>query len=705
MSREEQMTQAFYEEAGDLLPELESALLELEETPGDSELVNRVFRALHTIKGSGAMFGFDAVADFTHEVETVFDMVRNGDLQVTTHLLDLTLQAKDHIQRLLYDPDSIDTDRAQQLLDGFGRFAPARETSAQAQDVSSKAGPSSSSTEIIYRIRFKPGVNIFATGTDPLNLIDELKELGRAHIIAHTDDIPMLSDLDPESCNLWWDVILTTSQGKDAIRDVFIFVEDESEIVIQVIDEGEALADEELAYKRLGEILVERGDLSQSELHHVLISQKPLGAMLSQKGLVSDQDVHSALVEQSAVREARQERKQQDAVSSIRVSATKLDQLVDLVGELVIAQARLSQTVGGLENQELNSISEEIERLSDELRDSTLGIRMLPIGSTFSRFRRVVRDLSSDLGKEIELETEGADTELDKTVIERLGDPLVHLLRNAIDHGIEPPEDRERAGKPRQGKVTLSAMHSGGNVLICITDDGQGMDLDRLRQKAVERGIISDGADLSDKEVTNLIFAPGFSTASKVTDVSGRGVGMDVVRSNIESLRGSVEIESQPGQGCTVRVKLPLTLAIIDGLQVQVGEDFFVLPLHVVEECIERKREESDESRGQEFVQLRGEIVPFVRLRQWFMSNGVRPDIEQIVVVSAEGKRIGLVVDEVIGQFQTVIKSLSKVYRDVEGISGATIRGDGSMALIIDTDQLIQSVEDEVRNTRECVAS
>ena len=705
MSREEQMTQAFYEEAGDLLPELESALLELEETPGDSELVNRVFRALHTIKGSGAMFGFDAVADFTHEVETVFDMVRNGDLQVTTHLLDLTLQAKDHIQRLLYDPDSIDTDRAQQLLDGFGRFAPARETSTRAQDGSPKTGTSNGSTEMIYRIRFKPGANIFATGTDPLNLIDELAELGRAHVIAHTDDIPMLSDLDPESCNLWWDVILTTSQGKDAIRDVFIFVEDESEIVIQVIDEGEALGDEELATRRLGEILVERGDLSHSELHQVLISQKPLGAMLSERGLVSDQEVHSALVEQSAVREARQERKQQDAVSSIRVSAAKLDQLVDLVGELVIAQARLSQTVGGLENQELNSISEEIERLSDELRDSTLGIRMLPIGSTFSRFRRVVRDLSSDLGKEIELETEGADTELDKTVIERLGDPLVHLLRNAIDHGIEPPEDRERAGKPRQGKVTLSAMHSGGNVLICITDDGQGMDLDRLRQKAVERGIISDGADLSDKEVTNLIFAPGFSTASKVTDVSGRGVGMDVVRSNIESLRGTVEIESQQGQGCTVRVKLPLTLAIIDGLQVQVGEDFFVLPLHVVEECIERKREETDESRGQEFVQLRGEIVPFVRLRQWFMSNGVRPDIEQIVVVSAEGKRIGLVVDEVIGQFQTVIKSLSKVYRDVEGISGATIRGDGSMALIIDTDQLIQSVEDEVRNTRECVAS
>ena len=705
MSREEQMTQAFYEEAGDLLPELESALLELEETPGDSELVNRVFRALHTIKGSGAMFGFDAVADFTHEVETVFDMVRNGDLQVTTHLLDLTLQAKDHIQRLLYDPDSIDTDRAQQLLDGFGRFAPARETSTRAQDGSPKTGTSNGSTEMIYRIRFKPGANIFATGTDPLNLIDELAELGRAHVIAHTDDIPMLSDLDPESCNLWWDVILTTSQGKDAIRDVFIFVEDESEIVIQVIDEGEALGDEELATRRLGEILVERGDLSHSELHQVLISQKPLGAMLSERGLVSDQEVHSALVEQSAVREARQERKQQDAVSSIRVSAAKLDQLVDLVGELVIAQARLSQTVGGLENQELNSISEEIERLSDELRDSTLGIRMLPIGSTFSRFRRVVRDLSSDLGKEIELETEGADTELDKTVIERLGDPLVHLLRNAIDHGIEAPGERERAGKPRQGKVTLSAMHSGGNVLICITDDGQGMDLDRLRQKAVERGIISDGADLSDKEVTNLIFAPGFSTASKVTDVSGRGVGMDVVRSNIESLRGSVEIESQPGQGCTVRVKLPLTLAIIDGLQVQVGEDFFVLPLHVVEECIERKREESDESRGQEFVQLRGEIVPFVRLRQWFMSNGVRPDIEQIVVVSSEGKRVGLVVDEVIGQFQTVIKSLSKVYRDVEGISGATIRGDGSMALIIDTDQLIQSVEDEVRNTRECVAS
>ena len=571
MSREEQMVQAFYEEAGDLLPELESALLELEETPGDSELVNRVFRALHTIKGSGAMFGFDAVADFTHEVETVFDLVRNGEAAVSTHLLDLTLGAKDHIQRLLYDPESLDAGKAEQLLHQFQAFLPAGDGSQSAQGGSPKADSSDSGNAIIYRIRFKPGKNIFATGTDPLNLVDELKGLGRTHVIAHTEDIPLLGDLDPEACFLWWDIILTTDKGQESIQDVFIFVEDESEIVIQVIDEGQGVENEELAYKRLGEILIDRGDLTQPELHQVLISQKPLGAMLSEQGLVSDQEVHSALMEQNAVREARQERKQQDAVSSIRVSAAKLDQLVDLVGELVIAQARLSQTVGGMDNQELTGISEEIERLSDELRDSTLGIRMLPIGSTFSRFRRVVRDLSADLGKEIELETEGADTELDKTVIERLGDPLVHLLRNAIDHGIESPEERERAGKSRQGKVVLSAMHSGGNVLLTIVDDGIGLDLDKLRQKGVERGLISEGAELSDKEVTSLIFAPGFSTAGAVTDVSGRGVGMDVVRSNIESLRGTVEIESQPGLGSTVRVKLPLTLAIIDGLQVQVG--------------------------------------------------------------------------------------------------------------------------------------
>ena len=334
----------------------------------------------------------------------------------------------------------------------------------------------------------------------------------------------------------------------------------------------------------------------------------------------------------------------------------------------------------------LQAISEEIERLSDELRDNTLGIRMLPIGSTFSRFKRLVRDLSQELGKRIILETHGEDTELDKTVIERLTDPLVHLLRNSIDHGIESPEARTAKGKSPEGRIELSAEHSGGEVLIRIIDDGAGIDPERIRAKAVEKGLIAHDTLISDKDTLMLIFAPGFSTAEKITSVSGRGVGMDVVKRNIDALRGRVSLESVPGGGTTVSVRIPLTLAIIDGLQVQVGDSYFIMPLSAVEECVELIRKDNDRAA---FINLRGQMVPYVSLRSSFDIPGQTPDIEQVVVCNSQGSRVGIVVDRVIGEHQTVIKSLGKVYQDVNGISGATIKGDGSMALILDIAALI----------------
>ncbi|WP_300157937.1 chemotaxis protein CheA, partial [Solidesulfovibrio sp.] len=379
-----------------------------------------------------------------------------------------------------------------------------------------------------------------------------------------------------------------------------------------------------------------------------------------------------------------------EAMQSLRVDAAKLDDLVNLVGELVIAQARLTQLASGLAHPALTSVAEEIERLSNELRDNTLGIRMLPIGTTFSRFRRLVRDLSAEMRKSIELVTEGGETELDKTVIEQLNDPLVHLLRNSIDHGIEPPGERLAAGKPETGAIVLSAEHAGGEVVLSITDDGRGMNPDRIRAKAEEKGLIPPDARLSESEIYNLVFLPGFSTAEKITNVSGRGVGMDVVKRSMDALRGKIDIQSTFGKGSRITIKLPLTLAIIDGLQIKAGDDQYIIPLSLVEECVELPRDQG-QARGRT-IHLRGEIVPYIRLREAFELAGEPPAIEQIVVTRFEGERAGIAVDQVMGQQQTVIKSLGSYIGSVAGISGATINGDGTMSLILDVPTLVAAV-------------
>ena len=681
MSREELNRQAFREEAFELLGELETSLLELEEDPQNSEVINRVFRAMHTIKGSGAMFGFEDIASFTHEVETVFDLARNGQISVSKELLDLTLLARDHILAMLEGEDHGQGTRAREVILGLKALTPAAAQPENAPDRVRDERCATNPELATWRIRFVPPRNVFLTGTNPAALLEELCEMGEHHVIMHTRDIPELSALDPEQCLVWWDVILTTTGGENDIRDVFIFIEEDSEITIQKVGGCQAIDEE--SYKLIGQILVDRNDITRDALERILLERKPIGQLLSEAGLVSHSQVEAALAEQQEVKRLRQAATQgsETQASSIRVPAQKLDFLVDLVGELVTAQARLTQFASEHSDPRLQAISEEIERLSDELRDNTLGIRMLPIGTTFSRFKRLVRDLSQELGKRITLETHGEDTELDKTVIERLSDPLVHLLRNSIDHGIEGPEARTARGKSPEGRIVLSAEHSGGEVLIRIADDGAGIDPERIRAKAVEKGLISPDAVVSDKDALMLVFAPGFSTAEKVTSVSGRGVGMDVVKRNIDALRGRVSLDSVPGQGTTVSVRIPLTLAIIDGLQVQVGDSFFIMPLAAVEECVELVRQDGDRAA---FINLRGQMVPWVSLRTGFDVPGKRPPIEQVVVCNSQNGRIGIVVDRVIGEHQTVIKSLGKVYRDVRGISGATIKGDGSMALILD---------------------
>jgi len=745
------------EEGSELLTEMEAALLELEDAPKDMNLVNRVFRAMHTVKGAANMFGLDAVADLTHQVETVYDLVRNGNLPVSRGLLDVSFQARDLIWSLVMgteevDPKAADAVKArlralasgEEKSEGLAKAAPpaqadepgpeaaapaAEEPRAQAPaqeqtradkaaaeqpPLPAQAAPEEEQGTFAYSVRFRPQGKGVLVHANPLAILEDIIDLGEGVVVPHTEDVPPLESLDSESCTLWWELLVHTDAGENAIRDAFIFVEDMCELAIErENDPGEWLHRREaLLTTPAAEPAAAQTPQSQAPAAPSSPPEKQQAAPPAPKQAPAAPRAAAAARKPAAKAGASAPtagggapakpadkpagspaRPKPTVASSIRVDAYKLDDMVALVGELVIAQARLTQLAGSIHDPLLQSVAEEIELLSGSLRDRTLSMRMLPIGTTFDRFRRLVRDLSHELGKEIDLVTQGAETELDKTVIEQLGDPLVHLLRNSIDHGLEKPEEREAAGKPRKGTVVLSAEHSGGHVLIRIFDDGRGLDREKIARKGVERGLVNDAENLSDKEVFNMIFLPGFSTADQVSNVSGRGVGMDVVKRSIDGLRGSVDIESSKGVGTTVTVKLPLTLAIIEGLQVRVGGEFFVIPLSAVHECVELPPEErSDTGNGKRIINLRNEIVPYIRLREWFAVEGEQPEIEQIIIAGDDNQVTGIVVDEVIGQQQTVIKSLGKMFKDVDEFSGATIKGDGTMALILDIPHLVRKV-------------
>jgi len=681
---------AFKEEAHEILVELESLLLELNESPDDMELIDSVFGAFHTIKGSGSMFGFDAIAEFTHEIESILEHVREGLMPVTPELVSFALSARDKILQLL-DKDSKELDDdAHIIISGLRALCDA---SFDDEEESSSPLESEQRTPVTYRIRFKPAQNIFTTGTNPLLLLLELSEMGECTVVAHKDDIPSLEDYDPESCYVSWDIILTTKKNEDEIHDVFIFVEDTSEVSIKAVFEHFNTGDFE-DYRKLGEILLDRGDISQDELKSILTSNKKLGEQLVESNLLSTENVEAALTEQKHVRKMlRLEREK--ALSSLRVDASRIDSLVDLVGELVTVQARLTQNASGSNNPELQLIAESVERLTEELRDNAMSIRMVPIGTLFSRVRRHVHDLAEDLGKQVRMTTEGAETELDKTVIDQLNETLVHIIRNAIHHGIELSATREALNKPSKGTIHLAAHNEGASVVIEISDDGAGLDVEKLKALAVKKGLLNADDELSDKECFALIHQPGFSTMQEADNVSGRGVGMDVVKRAIENLRGTITISSIVNEGTTISLKLPLTLAIINGLLVRVGSEFFVFPLAVVEECVEFSHNEAELSRERSMMTFRGEAFTYISLRDILGVEGQPPDQEKIILVTVGGKKTGISVDQVIGQHQTVIKSLSRVYGNVDGISGATILGDGTVAMILDVNQLIVAKRNE----------
>jgi two-component system chemotaxis sensor kinase CheA len=676
--------QTFLEEARDIIVELESALLELNESRGDMELVGRTFRALHTIKGSGAMFGFDQLAAFTHNLETAFDDVRNGKLAVTAELINLSLGALDQIKAMLEEASggpAADQAVAGEILGKVKKLTGAggEAAGAVARTANPEAArPAAAEAAREWRIHFAPGADMMRTGANPLLLLRELEQMGRLELRVSTASVPPIAELEPERCYLAWDAVLTTPAAREAISDVFIFVADSCEFSIEA---GGTAREEPRETPSAAEMAPTSGAPSSS------VGPAPEAPSGEQEKEKAEKPKYPPW--------GRRATDTPDNASSIRVPAAKLDQFVNLVGELVTVQARLGQLAAEREDADVAAVSEEIERLTSSLRESSINIRMLPLRNTFERFRRLVHDLCRDLNKDVELSIEGAETELDKSVIDKLSDPLMHLIRNSMDHGIEPAAERAAAGKRPAALLRLSARYAGASVLIGVSDDGRGIDTAAVRRRAAEKGLVAADAALSDSEIYGLIFQAGFSTAAKVTDVSGRGVGMDVVKRSVESLRGRIDVASQPGRGTAITLRLPLTMAIIDGLLVRVGGAHFVLPLASTLECIELTRADIRQSNGKHVAAVRGELIPYIRIREYFAIAGEWPEREQIMITETEDGRYGLVVDQVLGDHQTVIKNLGRFYRHVQVISGATILGNGQVALILDPHRLVREAVEE----------
>lgn len=648
----------YLQEAEDLLSEIEDAALSMAGEASGSERLNQLFRAFHTIKGSGAMCGFNQVAQFTHHVESVLDQVRKGSIPVTERLTELVLSAKDEIRLLLAAEQRGEMSARQATLDLIAMLqglssestAPAPVRPAEPVEMHPQTG------DRTWRICFRPNPELMICGGNPVLLFRDLRALGECRVLAHTEAVPALDEIRPNICYLWWTITLQTDADRNAILDVFLFVEDGSTLEIEALPEAPG--------------------------------PHPLG-LPADAHRAEPRDRQGAVIQNALSKE-----------SSVRVPSSRLDRLVGLVGELVVNQSRLAQAASHVDAPELANPVEEIERLVAELRDDVLSIRMMPIGTIFGRFRRLVHDLSAELGKQIDLVTGGEETELDKSILDQLGEPLVHLLRNSIDHGIEMPERRVAAHKPPRGTIRLTAAHTGSEVVVGVQDDGQGLDRAAIRAKAIERQIIAPDTNLSDKDVLNLILLPGFSTASQVTNISGRGVGMDVVKRQIDKLRGMVTIASEPGKGTAISLRLPLTLAIIEGLLVEVCGDSFILPMSSVAENIELDRAQRLRNNGRNVAAVRGELIPYIDLREAFHLPGSPPPVEKVVIVNHEDQRVGLVVDRVLGTHQTVLQSLGRFLRNVAVVSGSTVMGDGSVALILDIRAIVQFAERQAAAAR-----
>lgn len=664
----------FIEEANEQIDEFEIALLSLEKNMKDQNMINEVFRVMHSLKGSSGMFGFNSIGEITHHLENIFDFIRDGKLQVSKDILDSCLATVDHLRALIKDQNLDDKNNQighDELLTKFIHLSPVSD-----ELVTSQEDESILEQETTYYISVKPFNEIFINGTNPLYLIDDLLELGEGKAIVNIDRIPTIDELNPLQCYVHWEVILSTTQPITSIQDVFIFVENECEVCIEPVCDYNLL--------RFGGDRLKKYELKEHEsLHNYLLelAEEFTGQVTPE--LTTTETTKTSVQENNDDKSAK-------SISSIRVSSDKLDELMNLVSELVTTQAGLTLYSEDKDDRRLEVLSENIEKLSRQLRDTAFSMTLIPMNTVFSRFERLIRDLSFQLDKKVDFISKGGETELDKSIIEVLSDPLMHILRNSLDHGIESEAERTKAGKSAIGNIKLTAYYSGANVHIQIKDDGKGIDPEVIRKKAIGKGLIEDHQELSKQEIFELLFAPGFSTATEVTDVSGRGVGMDVVRKNVMNLRGEIKIDSQKGEGTVVEIILPLTLSIIDGLLVQVESTNYVIPLEVIEKCYEVDYKSLKKKFNQLLV-LDDQQIPFVNLRKQFKADKkTNPEFSKVIVVHNGEQKIGICVDSIVGEYQAVLKPVGKYYQSQEFVSGATILGDGTIALVLDTYRIIE---------------
>ncbi len=713
-----QFQEAFFEEAAEHLAIVEEGLLALEQYPKDLELLAKIFRSAHSIKGASGMFGFNAVTQFTHKMETLLDLLRNGEKAVSPPIADLLLKSTDCLKALIEAVKSggaVDDEVVQRLTAELASASGAQPP-AVPQKQSVAVSPQSASQERSYLIKWTPPEWLFQRGLDPLQVLKELNGFGDlSSVTLDMSRVPDLAEIDPEKCYLSWELQLLTGKDQKTIESVFEFVHEDSTLSIEEIRSQESGVRSNAAYdsipsitphpsslrpqedggpKPLGTILVESGVVSPAVLEQALSQQKRVGEILVEQKAVTPRQLEQALNTQRQ-QEAASHTKKTDT-TSIRVDTAKIDKLINLVGELVITQSMLSDLGSRFEIKQLPVLLErvaQLERNTREIQERVMGIRMLPIGTAFSRFPRLVRDLSTKAGKKIQLVLSGEETELDKTVIESIGDPLTHLVRNSADHGLEPPEERLDNNKSEVGTIRLNAFHEGGSICITVEDDGRGLSRDKIIAKAIKQGLIGENEKLSDDQIWPLIFRPGFSTAEKVTDVSGRGVGMDVVKRNIEALGGTVSIKTVTGKGTTFTLKLPLTLAIIEGMTVRVGKETYIVPLLSILESIQPKAGTIKTVVGKgELINVRGTYLPMIRMYEVFILEPeyTNPMKSILLILETEGERVAVMVDEILGQQQVVIKSMEQNFRKVEGIAGATILGDGTVGFILDVRGLLE---------------
>jgi two-component system, chemotaxis family, sensor kinase CheA len=709
-----QFQDAFFEEATEHLTIVEAGLLQLEQHPEDLDLLNKIFRSAHSIKGTSGMFGFNAVAQFTHKMETLLDLLRNGQKVATPQVADLLLKSTDCLKTLVEAAKTgspVDNETVQRLtVELAAASASGNQPMAHAAEIVKAAPAQTANQSHIYTIAWTPPDWLFQRGLDPLQIFKELANLGTlSQVIVDTTKLPELAVMDPEKCYLSWTMKLETVKDRQVVESVFEFVREDSQLVIE---EREALSVKREAPesgtkhatretivldagdpKPLGEILVETGVVSRDTLDHALAQQKRVGEILIEQHAATPQQISQALQKQ---KDNAAPAKKGIETASIRVDTDKIDKLINLVGELVITQSMLSDLSTRFEMSQLALLLERVAQLecnTREIQERVMAIRMLPIGSAFSRFPRLVRDLSAKAGKKIQLVLSGEETELDKTVIESIGDPLTHLVRNSADHGLELPEERLDNNKPELGTIRLNAFHEGGNICITVEDDGRGLNRDKILAKAIKQGLIAENEKLSDDQIWPLIFKPGFSTAEKVTDVSGRGVGMDVVKRNIEGLGGTVKIKTALGKGTMFTLKLPLTLAIIEGMTVRVGRETYIVPLLSILESIQPKAGAMKTVVGKgELINVRGTYLPMIRMYDVFslQPEHTEPTKAILLILETEGERVAVMVDEILGQQQVVIKSMEQNFHKVAGIAGATILGDGTVGFILDVRGLIE---------------